>query len=245
MSEARPSMKEVHVHGVIARDATAPDGVRRIAHGEVAALVSDVEPDELTAAAVLRAHWRVLEEAGSATTVLPVRFGTVMAGDKAVVDEFLAPGHDGLAAGLADLEGKVQLTVKGFYDEKALMRSVVESSPAIARLREKVRSLPEAAAYYDNIELGRLVSAEVENARGRDTELVLGRLEPLAVAVSREPPATIDSAVNAAFLVERDKVDRFSRAVAELSRELEGRMSLRYVGPLPAYSFTREEAAWA
>jgi hypothetical protein len=238
-------MNEVHVHGVIAHDATTPEGVRRIAHGKVAALVSDVDPEQLTAAAVLRAHWRVLEEAGTATTVLPVRFGTVMAGDKAVVDEFLAPGHDGLAAGLAELEGKVQLTVKGFYDEDALMRSVVESSPAIAARRERVRTMPDAAAYYDNIELGRLVATEVEKARERDTELVLGRLEPLALATSREPPATLDSAVNAAFLVERDKVDDFSRAVQALGRELEGRMTLRYVGPLPAYSFTGEETAWA
>ena len=56
------------------------------------------------------------------------------------------------------------------------------------------------------------------------------------------PPATIDGAVNTAFLVERERIDDFSRAVGELGRELEGRVRLRYVGPLPPYSFTGDIA---
>jgi hypothetical protein len=245
-------MSEVHVHGVVpAADRTeiASADVRRVTHGDVAALVSDAEPGELTASRVLRRHWRVLEEAGATATVLPVRFGTVMAGERAVTDELLAPRHDELAAELAGLAGKVQLTVKGFFEEQALMRGVVEGSPAVARLRERVRGLPEAASYYERIELGQLVAAEVERARERDTALVLERLGPLAVATSREPPATPDSAVNAAFLVERERVEEFSRAVGELGRELEGRVRIRYVGPLPPYSFAGDgataEGAWA
>jgi hypothetical protein len=246
-------MSEVHVHGVVAaadRIEIASADVRLVAHGDIAALVTGADAERLSAAGVLRAHWRVLEEAAASATVLPVRFGTVMAGERAVVDEFLAPGHDGLAAELKALDGKVQLTVKGFFEEAALMRSVVEASPAIASLRERVRSMPEAAAYYENIKLGQMVAAEVERARERDTESVLARLGPLAVATSREAPSALDSAVNAAFLVERDRVDEFSEAVTELGRELAGRVKLRYVGPLAPYSFTGEVTtpgapAWA
>jgi hypothetical protein len=246
-------MSEVHVHGVVPaaeRTEIASADVRRITHGDVAALVSDAGPGQLGASRILRKHWRLLDEAASTTTVLPVRFGTIMAGDREVADEFLAPRHDELVAGLAELAGKVQLTVKGFFEEETLMRGVVERSPAVARLRERVRGLPEAAAYYDRIQLGQLVAAEVERARERDTALVLERLQPLAVAAVRQPPATPDAAVNAAFLVERDRVDEFSAAVAELGRELAGRVRLRYVGPLPAYSFADDGAtsgtgAWA
>jgi Gas vesicle synthesis protein GvpL/GvpF len=246
-------MSEVHVHGVMAaadRIDIASAKVRLVAHRDVAALVTDADVERLTAAKVLREHWRVLEEAAATATVLPVRFGTVMAGERAVVDEFLAPGHDGLAAQLRELDGKVQLTVKGSFEEEELMRGVVAGSPAIARLRERVRSLPEAAAYYENIELGQMVAAEVERARERDTETVLARLEPPAVASRREAPSALDAAVNAAFLVERDRIDEFSRAVTELAHELAGRVELRYVGPLAPYSFTGEAAspgaaAWA
>jgi hypothetical protein len=225
---------------------TAHAGVRRIVHRDVAALVSDIEAGPLAAARELRAHWRVLEEATSRATVLPVRFGTVVESDEAVVEQFLAPRHDHLAGQLAVLAGKVQLTVKASYEEERLMRGVVEGSPAVATLRERIRDLPEAATYYDRIKLGELVAAEVERARERDTALLFGRLEPLAVAARREPPAGPHGAVNAAFLVERSRVDEFSQAVAGLENEVKDRMQLRYVGPMPPYSFTEEEAAaWA
>jgi hypothetical protein len=245
-------MSEVHVHGVVSAsepDGAAPAGTRRISHGEIAAIVSDVAPDTL-ATRLLRAHWQILEALGATATVLPVRFGTALADEQAVVDDFLTPRHDGLAATLAGLAGKVQLTVKGFYAEEALMRDVVERSPAVARLRERVRVLSEAAGYYERIRLGELVAAEVDKARERDTALVLERLEPLAVAVQREPPSAADMAVNAAFLVEREQMDDFSGAVARLGEELAGRMWLRFVGPLPPFSFAGEDttagaATWA
>src|SRR3954462_6592818 len=113
-------MSEVHVYGIVrSRDSpsVADPSVRQVAHGEVAALVGDIDRDGLLAAKVLRTHWRVLEEAASTATVLPVRFGTVMADDRAVVAQYLEPLHDELVAGLAELDGKVQLTLKGTYRE--------------------------------------------------------------------------------------------------------------------------------
>jgi Gas vesicle synthesis protein GvpL/GvpF len=222
--------------------------VRRLVHGEIAALVSDVDNGPLVAARGLRAHWRVLEEAAAKVTVLPVRFGTVMEGEDAVVEQFLAPRHDGLVAQLAELSGKVQLSVKAFYDEGRLMRGVVESSPAVAKLRERVQGRPKAATYYDRINLGEAVAGEVELARERDGAMVLERLQSLAVAARLEPPGTPDAAVNAAFLVERSRIDEFSEAVGRLTEEVGDRLRLRYLGPLPPYSFTEEQeatTAWA
>jgi hypothetical protein len=246
-------MSEVHVFGVVPATADPgieEDGVRLVAHGEIGALVTEIERTDLRAVDVLRMHWRVLEQAAASTTVLPVRFGTVMADERAVVEDLLAPSHDELAGVLAEFAGKVQLTVKGSYEEDALMAGVVSSSPAIARLRDHVRGVPEAAAYYKRIELGQMVAAEVERAREHDAREIVSRLEPHALAARFEPVSGVDAAVNAAFLVEEGRIDEFSRAVSALGRELAGRIRLRYVGPLPPYSFTGETAgtgagAWA
>ena len=233
-------MSAVLVHGIAVAAApielTEP-GVRRLAHGELAAIVSDADPAGVRPASALRLHWRVLEEAVGSATVLPVRFGTVMADERALIDELLAPRHDELAARLAELAGKLQLTVKGDFDEQRLMRDVVGSTPAVARLRERVSGVPEAAAYYDRIRLGQLVADQVERARDRCAAHVLGRLEPLALAVSRERVSAVEAAVNAAFLVEQDSEEDFRAAVDELERELGGTVRLRCLGPLPPYSF--------
>ena len=246
-------MSEVHVYGIVraadGRPVEDPD-VRRVVHGDVAALVSDIDRDDLLASRVLRTHWRVLEEAAANASVLPVRFGTVMADDRAVVEQYLQPLHDELAAGLAEMDGKVQLTLKGTYREDALMAGIVARSSAIDRLRTEVEKLPPAAAYYKRIELGQLVAAAVEATREQDTQRALGQLEPLALAVRPEGQSTVNAAFNLAFLVERGRVDEFSDAVAALRHEVQDWIDLRYVGPLPPYSFTGdrvdpEAAAWA
>jgi hypothetical protein len=220
-------------------------GVRRVPQDGIAALVSELSTDALAAARDLRAHWSVLEEAAARTTVLPVRFGTVMESEEAVVDDFLAPNAERLAAVLAELDGKVQLSIKGFYDEELLLRQLLEETPEIARMRERVRALPEAASYYERIRLGELVAAEIDRHRASDADLVLGRLEPLAVAAKAEPPTTKDAALNTAFLVRRDRVDAFSDAVKRLAGELGDRVQIRYVGPLPPYSFADDGATLA
>ena len=206
-------------------------------HGGVAAVVSEVEEGPLAAARDLRAHWRVLEAVAQLTTVVPVRFGTVVASRGALIEDFLAPQSARLRELLEEMRGKVQLNVKGFYDEERLLRDVVGGSPAVARLRERVQALPEAAGYYDRIRLGELVSEEVERRRQDDARVVVDRLAPLAVAAETEPASAADMAVNAAFLVDESAMDAFSAEVARLTEELQDRMRLRYVGPMPPYSF--------
>jgi hypothetical protein len=212
--------------------------------------VSDLEADSLAAAREIRAHWSVLEEASSSATVLPVRFGTVMESDAAVRDRLLQPNGERLTTALEQLTGRVQLSVKGNYDEQALLRDVLRQAPAIDEARRRLRALPSDAGYYQRIELGEAVAAQVERRREADTAFALARLEPLSVACRAEPVSAPEAAFNLACLVEREQVDAFSAAVGELGRAYGEALGLRYVGPLPPYGFadidlTTESAAWA
>jgi len=241
-------MSEVYVHGVTevgARAEIEGAGARAVPHRELAAVVTDAA-GTTRAAELMRRHWAVLEAVAATATVVPVQFGTAMAGDDAVADELLAPRRERLLAQLATLDGKVQLSVKGAYDETRLLRSVVEASPAVARLREQVRGLSEDAGRYERIRLGELVAAEVEQLRERDAHALHAQLDPLAVAASREPAGGLQTAVNSAFLVERARMAEFAKAVDAAAGELAERVELRLLGPLPPYSFVaEEEPAWA
>ena len=224
--------------------------VRTVDSDDLAALVSDVESDSLAAAREIRAHWRVLEEASRSATVLPVRFGTVMESEAAVRERLLEPNAESLTAVLEKLDGRIQLSVKGVYDEEALLRDVVRHAPAIETARRRVHALPTDAGYYQRIELGEAVAAGVEQRREADTGFALARLEPLSVAARSEAVSATDAAFNLAFLVDRDRVEPFSAAVAELGKAYGDTLQLRYVGPLPPYSFTdmdltAENPAWA
>ena len=127
---------------------------------------------------------------------------------------------------------------------------MVRTSPAVKKLRERLQSVPDAAAYYERIRLGELVAAEVDRHRAHDSRRALDKLEPLAVAAEAEEVSGPQSAFNLAFLVERERIDSFGVAVRELIDELGERVEVRFVGPLPPYSFASAEletrsAAWA
>jgi hypothetical protein len=219
--------------------------VRTVQREDLAALVSDLDRATIAAPREVRAHWRVLEAASRHATVLPARFGTVMAGDDAVREGLLAPNAPDLTAMLRRLAGRVQLNVKGRYDEDRLLRDVVAGSPEIAALRERVEGRPAAAGYYDRIRLGELVAAEVERRRAADTARALAHLEPRAVAARADEPGRPEVAFNLSFLVDAGQVDELGAGVAALKEELGDRVTVRYVGPLPPYSFAEAELSAA
>jgi hypothetical protein len=241
---ASPGCKGISTRGV---DAAR---VRLMEHAGLAALVSDVSTDHLAAAREVRAHWRVLDEASESCTVLPVRFGTVMETEDAVRERLLEPNGERLQGLLRELDGRVQLVLKGEYDEPQLMREVVQQSAAVADLRDRLRAVPAEAGYYDRIRLGELVAQHVDQRRAEDTRIALETLEPLSVAAREDEIRQADSAFNISFLVDRDGLDAFNQGVRELAAALGDRIALRYVGPLPPYSFAdveldTEAAAWA
>ena len=234
------------VYGVVRAEtsmAGAPAGfggapVRAVAHGDVAALVSSVGEGDLRATRRdLVSHSAVLEHVLAEGPVLPVRFGTVLRDEEAVVTELLEPHAGELEALLARFEARVELRVKAFSVEEEVLREVVRSNPGIARLRESVRELPEAASYAHRLRLGEAVARAVEAERAADADAILGRLRPLSenVVVEREPASGLVLA--ASFLVARRGIDEFDAAMNELAERFDGRIRFKYLGPLPPHSF--------
>jgi len=185
----------------------------------------------------------VLEAASAQATVLPVRFGTVMADDAAVRAQLLTANAPRLEALLKELTGRVQVGVKGTYQQDELLRGVVAASPTVAALRKKIDGLPEQATYYERIRLGELVAAEVERRRDDDAARARARLEPLAAATRPEGVGTPDAAFYLAFLVDRERLDEFTAAVNDVIAQLGDHIDVRYVGPLAPYSFADMEPA--
>jgi hypothetical protein len=239
-----------YVYGVIpADDAAAWPGVdgiggpvRAVAGGDLAALVSDVPADAKPGRREdLEAHRRVLSQAIEQGTVVPMRFGIVMDDDDVVRDRLLGRHGDELDELLESLDGKVQMTVRAFYAEDALMRAAVASDDEITRLNELIGGRPEIETRNERVALGERVAAAIDRRRARDEEALLERLRPLANDVVVDPPSSDRVALSAQLLVRRDVRPALDAAIAELGPALEGYLAMRYIGPLPPYSFSTLE----
>jgi hypothetical protein len=243
---ARAQAKDAkYVYGVVGRGDAVPRGtgvLRKRLHmvedDELAAIVSNAPAGEIAAGREeLMAHARVLERAQKRGVVLPMRFGFVMPDEEAVREELLEGYHDELLTQLRELEGTAELHLRAVYDEQTLMREIMRSDPDIARLSAALRDQPVDATYYERIELGQKVAQAVERTASVDQAAILDVLAPLAVAVEVNEPEYERVAANVAFLVEQAQMPTFDRAVDELGDRNAGRLTFKYTGPLPPYSF--------
>lgn len=235
-----------YLYGIVRADARLPEDlaglgggeVTLVRHGELAGVVSEITHGKaLGTREDLLAHEAVVEALAAETTTLPLRFGAVVTTADAVVEEMLVPYHDWFMDVLADLSGVQEFAVVGVYVEDAVIREVLAEEPEVMRLRERVRELPEDAAYYDRIRLGELIVKALDEKRQVDTQALLDTLEPYAAAVALRSPAGEDTAADAAFLVADRRLPDFEQAVEALGERWAGRVRLRMVGPLAPYDF--------
>lgn len=235
-----------YVYGVV-RSSVEPTGtgigrarLRSIALDDIAALASPIASEELQAGRTeLLCHSRVLERALERGTVLPMRFGIVLADDTEVREQLLEPFYDELLAQLDELEGKVEVDLRAVYDERALMTEIRTAHPEIAAQASALDGRDADGTYFERIALGQMVAEALERTRESDTATIIETLDKLALASDVSAPEHERVATHASFLVERSQLRRFDRAVDELGRHHASRLRFKYVGPLPPYSFVQ------
>jgi hypothetical protein len=234
------------VYGIVRGDARLPrdlsglggEDISLVRHGDLAGVVSEIPPSQVLGTREdLLAHEDVVETLAAETTTLPLRFGAVVTTPDALVEEMLVPYRDWFMDVLADLAGAREFTVSGVYVEDTVIREVLAEDPEAARLRERIRGLPEDAAYYDRIRLGELIVKALDEKRQVDTETLVDALEPYAVDAAMRPPSGEDAAADVAFLVTERRLAEFEDAVDALGERWAGRVRLRMVGPLAPYDF--------
>lgn len=214
-----------------------PGRVTVVRHRDVAALVSEVDLDQtIGRPADLIGYQRLLDGTAALAPVLPVQFGAVLAGPEAV-EELLASYHDGFAAALAELEGRVEYIVRGRYVEEVLLGEVLAENAEAAELRNQIRGRPAEETVDLRIRIGEIVNQAVEAKRGADSQRVLDALAPIATQAAVRPATHEQDAANVAFLVEAARREEFRDALERLAADWAERASLRLLGPLAPYDF--------
>jgi gas vesicle protein GvpL/GvpF len=239
----------VYVYGILPGDVEVEPGaagvgdppgeVRVVRHGDLAALVSDVDlSGPLGRPEDLLAHEELLDASAADMPVLPLRFGAVVTNDDAVGKELLGPNHDEFAAALRQLEGHAEFVVKGRYVEDAILREVLTEDPQAGKLAEKIRGADPDGTRKLRMQLGEIVTNAIAAKREEDTRALGDAVAGRVAASSVRPPTHELDAVYMAFLVETSAAEDLEQAVERLAGDWRGRVELRLIGPLAAYDFT-------
>jgi hypothetical protein len=165
------------------------------------------------------AHARVVDELALLNdAVLPVRFGRAYADASALRSAVEARGEE-LREALARVRGCVELGLR-----------------VLAGTADRTRAAPESGREYLRARLS-------ERQRGEElAEELDAPLAALSRAATRSVLATPQLVLSAAYLVPREELDEFRKAVGSVqSRHPE--LSVACTGPWAPYSFATAEAA--
>jgi len=221
------------------------DVVHTINFGDLAVMASDSPlPRYDNTRRNMMAHMRVLDEAMTEYTVLPIRFDCVAPNPQMVREQLLKARHKELRGLLDAMDGRMETGLKAFWYEDVVLQEVVRDNQTIRRMRDGLAGRSVEQTYYDRIRLGELVEAELKDRRSRDAERVLERLRPLAEKTQVNSTIGDHMVLNSAFLIERAREAEFNTAVRALDADMGCRLLIKCVGPVAPYNFVNVSMKW-
>ncbi len=184
-------------------------------------------------------HEAIVEALMADRAVLPVRFGTVLAGE-AAVQAVLTAHYADFAADLDRVRGRVELGLRVLWEDEQMGRGAQEHRSEGDSPLHPRPSAPPLSGSGRSYLLGRLEEERRVRAWRRQAETLAAELHtPLAQLAAENTQRVLVTPrllLTAAYLVERDQVGAFRQEVEGLSAAYPA-LCLLCTGPWPPYSF--------
>lgn len=231
--------------------------LRRVESHGLAAVVSPVPLEEFGAAPlrenlndldwlerVARAHEAVLDRLLDTTTIVPLRLCTIYERE-ASVREMLERERDSLTRALEALAGRQEWGVKLIVHDERLADEARSRSSEAAALEIEIDARTGGGAYMLRRRLERHLREAADGLSAELAEQVHARLQDwtgAAVVLAPQNPELSGHSgrmlLNAAYLVEAERVEELRGLVAELEeRHSDLGASIELTGPWPPYNF--------
>ncbi len=203
----------------------------------LAAVVSTLRTDnrvEPTPDNLLR-HEAIVEALHATSTVLPARFGTVLAEPEAV-SRALAEQHETFAADLLRLHDTVEFGVTLLWRENPTTKSAIPAGGGLSCANATDIAEHRGAAYlWSRFAEHRQAEGARDQARDLASDLET-HVRPYVSEFRRRLRPSSAIALRDAYLVPSSQVAGFTTAVAEM-RQRHQEVRLLMSGPWPPYSF--------
>ncbi|MDP3043361.1 MAG: GvpL/GvpF family gas vesicle protein [bacterium] len=260
-SEASPSVKIKKLSNKDTGESIGGEKVFSIPYKDIEAVVSEVFLKEFGSEEIQRRaredlewikdkalmHEKAIETAmnNSDGLIIPMKFGTIFK-DKGSLIGSLKKDYLKFKGLLDGLQGKEERSVKIYLKSQLLENEIKKKSPMIQSKLEEIKSLPAGRQYFLEEEINEMVKREAKNSINNNyIPLFLEKLKGLAEELKenrilgKELTQRNDPMIfNGAFLVKKEKVDKFQKEMQKLRAEYE---KIGFIfessGPWPPYNF--------
>ncbi|MBI2836588.1 MAG: GvpL/GvpF family gas vesicle protein [Chloroflexi bacterium] len=209
-----------------------------INHNELAAVVSDIEVEEVDPTrANVRAHTLVQDELLSTYTILPMAFGMVASSPRDVL-YLMQKNYQGLVSELKRLHHKVEVALKVFWDQESMVREFQNSNEELSRLRASISAATSPIEVQRLLmQAGKMVERIAMEWKSKYADHVYAALKDRSVDSRLNNPIGVRNILNASFLLEKASEGDFRQEVYRLDSQYQGKVNFKYVGPLAPYNF--------
>lgn len=226
--------------------------VYALAQDGLTCLISQYEGEEfgkLSKEEVIRSllvHQSVVEKVMEQNTVLPVRFGTLLANDHEA-SRLLTQGRHRLLSALATFQNSVEIEVAATWDTTRVLQELANTEQIMgARAAMSTMSPGEAVQY--RIRAGQMLKEAMDHLRENYQEQILASLKPVALEAHTNVLLSDQMVMNVAFLMDKDRQPELDERVRLVDKLFEDKINFRVIGPLPPYTFATVEVTrpdWA
>jgi len=213
--------------------------VYTLSHRGLAAVLSgDPLPSYEVTRKNVRGHQAVIDSVMRATEILPTRLGTVLPDAEWVAANFLEKRWPELGRLLDRVAGRVELGLKATWtDLQVAFNEAVADDRDLRALRDRLARHPAAVTHEARLQLGERAAKTLAAKRKQEADDLARVLKPHVIDIRRNEPISELMVLNAAFLVDRLRIESFEAAVQDLDRVHAGRLGFKLAGPLPPYNF--------
>lgn len=228
------------------------DGVYSICHKNIGAVISDSPVIKYPVSRKNTvAHQLVMEEVMKEYTILPVRFCTIAENNGGIFskdrikEKILRERYDEFNALLAEMKNKAELGLKALWtDMDLIFNEILNKNREIRMLKKKIISMKGTDAHNGKISLGGLVKSALEKRKEKEANMILKPLKNISADNRINDTFSDRMLLNAAFLVDQAQGEKFDSCVNELQESRNGRIKLKYVGPIPPANFVEIVVKW-
>ena len=243
--------KGIYIYGIVTNfygttqfQSLENSGVYAITFQSISAIVSDREgttldySDRESLGYLLVHHQETIEKLQGIgfNMIIPMRLGTIVSSKEAAI-RILSNGFDLIIDTLTKIEYLTEIDIAVTWVDFSKTLKYIANHPEIIELKATVENTTNQLSQIDQVKVGMLIQEKLDE-KNKHVELkILDALSSLSVDIKMHDVMNDEMITNSAFLINRNKKEKFEQAIDKLDEDFNGSLNFKLVGPLPCYSF--------
>ncbi|MFA5820201.1 MAG: GvpL/GvpF family gas vesicle protein [Bacteroidales bacterium] len=219
-------------------------GVYAIPFQNISAIVSDSESapfdslDRESLGYLLVHHQKTIEDlmGKGFNMIIPMRLGTIDSSREDVL-KILENGHDLIIDTLNKIQYLTEIDLAVTWADFSGTLKDIAKHPDIIAMKDNLMKNIDKLSQDDQMKVGMLVQAKLKEKNTKVELNILDSLSPICLDIKTHEVMNDQMVTNSAFLINRNKKEKFEQVIDQLDEEYKGLLNFKLVGPLPCYSF--------